>query len=82
MILSPREKLLLTLTAAVLVLALGDRYVLTPMLERWSQTEKELTRVTRELENARGWVARQRELKRRWRWSRIETEALDSGLTT
>ena len=82
MILSSREKLLLMLTAAVLVLALGDHYVLTPMLERRSQTEKELVRVTGELENARGWVARQRDLRRRWRWSRIENDTLDSGLTT
>ena len=67
MVLSRRERYILVAGAALLVLLVGDRLVLGPLLERRSEVLAERDVLTAQLTRARALLARRREAAPLWR---------------
>ena len=74
MILSKRERTIVGLTTAVLVLLLADQFALTPLLSRRDRIEQDLAAVVRDLDKGEALLRQKRKLMPRWR------EMTESGL--
>ena len=82
MIVSSREKLLFALTAAAILLMLGDSYVVSPFLTRSRETSSDLAKAESDLASAQELIDRKDDLARRWRWERLERGILGAEVPT
>ncbi len=65
--LSKREKIIAAATLLVMTLLVGDRYALTPLMDKLNQWETEKQDLTLELNDALNLIGRRKRMEREWK---------------
>jgi hypothetical protein len=61
-----REQLLVIMTAIVVSLYLGDRFVLTPLIEAWKERSERIAQLEKSISNGEYLIEREASVKARW----------------